>query len=482
MHVCVCVCFCVCLRALWEEREGNGGKEEKVHGFVGLLSCFSLGRVFCPEAFMTFTDQCILRRAFSTVTASNAFPKTVPENVSEALSVLSNKLIAYELFSSVVYSFENRKILKTVATRYGGIFIALRTRYYTHTNLNVYFAKMNSILSEVCYNLIEYLDEEFAASVCLEVVHGILKVVSLDTAKLPPANYIFRLLSCVTIPPENFGQKRYSGMAGKHYVHQLANIAICTNELDLHDVNASFLKSPSLKALFVNNFTAIAKQGNLEYHYMNMVSTYLEIPIKLNVTLEAPPLPPSVVDNAQDEDVSSALGNFFQRVLSDEDLDTLLSDDPMARTTPEHTNQVANPFWQAVPRLHCYNDTFPHLPKADAKTTMKTTATKTTTAMTTPDKKEKTLRVKSSTPNPTISKAQPKCKVNLFQKQQCDVLSKFKSVLPIRAPSNSLKMHFRIQKNRIVSARSVVKAVAVETPSKQPPLDESELLCYEEIM
>lgn len=388
----------------------------------------------------------LIKSSLEKVEKSNYFySNPISDELIYAFDTTAQSTLSLELAYSMVHAFENRKIISAVAHRVGVLLETVRFRLYNITTFKTFDTKLMTILNETSSHICDYVEEEFAAPLAMEVVNGIMKAVF--GWKGASANSIFRILSYVTIAPENTGMKRMAGMNRKDYVHQLIEVAIRTSELDLKDVHESFLRSPSLKTLFICRFNFLAKVGNLASEYVSNVSNYLGMagnPEKNAMEQEEQEeqkeeQKEEEKEETKEDDETTLLGVFLERVISTEELDSLLQDE----SNPDGAIPAPHGLVHAEPRLH-------DEPCAD----ILSTPTKTQTSAT--------------PPTPTFEKSK---KHKKFTAPNHGVF------VPLGRGQVQSRLHFRIQKGRITKCSSSQSA---ESNLKRALcFDASDLLCTE---
>ena len=361
----------------------------------------------------------LIKSSLEKVEKSNYFySNPISDELIYAFDTTAQSTLSLELAYSMVHAFENRKIISAVAHRVGVLLETVRFRLYNITTFKTFDTKLMTILNETSSHICDYVEEEFAAPLAMEVINGIMKAVF--GWKGASANSIFRILSYVTIAPENTGMKRMGGMSRKDYVHQLIEVAIRTSELDLKDVHESFLRSPSLKTLFICRFNFLAKVGNLASEYVSNVSNYLGMAGNTETNAmeqeEQEEQEEEKKEEKKEDDETALLGVFLERVISTEELDSLLQD----------TSEVHHGLVHAEPRLH-------DEPCADILSTPTKTQTSATSATST------------TPPTPTFEKS---------KKHKKFTAPKHGVFVPLGRGQVQSRLHFRIQKGRITKCSS----------------------------
>lgn len=348
----------------------------------------------------------LIKSSLEKVEKSNYFySNPISDELIYAFDTMAPSTLSLELAYSTIRAFDNRKIISAVAHRFGVLLETVRFRLYNIRTFKTFDTRLMTILNETSSHICDYVSEEFAAPLAMEVINGVMKAVF--GWKGASANSVFRILSYVTIAPENTGMKRMGGLKRNDYVHQLIEVAIRTSELDLKDVHESFLRSPSLKTLFISRFNFLANVGNLSFEYVSDVSNYLGMAGKTENNAKEQEQEEQKEEKKEDDD----LGAYLERVISTEELDSLLHDDSIP---------VQHDLVHAEPRLHDKDC-------ADI--------------LSTPTK----LQTRPTPPTPTFEKSK---KHNKF------VAPKHGVFVALGRGQVQSRLHFRIQKGRITKCSS----------------------------
>ena len=260
--------------------------------------------------------QFAIRRAFLSCCRRRVVEKDILEPTLIALNNESVKSSAAELAWIVIYCIEEKKITKTVIDRVGALYKALMDSPLSAPR--VFQAKMIGILNEACNIL---YNNHVDMGQIFDFVATFTK--RLEGYQGPAANSILWILSYVVIPPENNGHKRLiTGLKKTSVVHAMVEAAIKTCKLDLYDANTTFMRSPSLKILFITEFRRVEIGGLLTASYSAEVRPFLG--------MDTPPPSQVLGSDVDDEELDLYIDSLL--------VESLLVDPPVS--TPPKTKKA----------------------------------------------------------------------------------------------------------------------------------------------
>lgn len=202
-----------------------------------------------PLQDMTKNRSFDLRRAITSCLGKTYSLSATPREWTDALTNESGKISSAEIAFVLIESPKHEKSIVGTAARIAELYAWTRKSITAPHILKQFDHKMQSILNDVCK---EIVDDSASASTALEVIHVFYTTVY--SYKSSASNALLDMLSTVAIPPENNGHKRLKTLMKKTKNHHLVSASIRNGGFDIDLVNEAFLKSPSLRILFITLF------------------------------------------------------------------------------------------------------------------------------------------------------------------------------------------------------------------------------------
>ena len=263
----------------------------------------------------------VLRRAFRDMTKKHISVNKFEPEWLEAIRDECVRSSSNEIAWTISTALEEGKIVKTVMERLARAYRKTKETFYKESDRQ-FDTKVVSILNEVVHLL---CDEEGGAKIALDTVATFMNMI--HGTDLPASNCVLYVMSFAMIPPENNGYKRLNTTSRKTHHHALIDAAILSGSMEFTDANQSFLRSPSLKILFITQFKSIQEQGVLDVEFAHSIRTMIGISDE--------PLLHGELDS--DDVLNDLFGNCL--------------DDVLGATSPETVEPVANDGKGAEPRV-----------------------------------------------------------------------------------------------------------------------------------